>query len=357
MVYLKNPSTEKEACMWYVGLDVHWRSTSYCILDGAGRVVKEGLVRGHWSAVVTMLKSIREPMTLCYEASCGYGHLYDQLTRLAQKVVVAHPGKLRLIFGGKRKNDRVDARKLATLLLLNQVPPVHVPAPQVRQWRLLIEFRRRLMDKRVAVKNQVRAMLRGRGVEAHTGRSLWTKQGLSFLGGLEFDAPAALQRDVLLSELLHISDQLKRVTKRLDAMGRDHAGVQLLRTIPGVGPRTAEAMVAYLDDPRRFQRNKCVGAYLGLVPREDSTGGRQRLGHITKEGPGTARKLLVEAAWQAVRRSPAVRSFYERVRRGDPQRGKIALVATAHWLARAMHAMLRDGTAWREPAAPAAPAA
>ena len=144
---------------------------------------------------------------------------------------------------------------------------------------------------------------------------------------------------------------MARVTKELDRRADAHPGVALLRTIPGVGPRTAEAFVAYVayvDDVRRFARTRQVGCYLGLVPCQDSSAGRARLGHITGEGPATVRMLLCEAAWQAVRRSPSMKAFFERVTHGEPGRKKIALVAAAHKLARAMAAMLRTGEAWRE---------
>jgi transposase len=122
----------------------------------------------------------------------------------------------------------------------------------------------------------------------------------------------------------------------------------VLRTIPGVGIRTAEAFLAYGDDPKRFQRTKAIGRYFGLVPSQDASAGMNRLGRITKEGPGTVRKVLVEAAWQGIRRSPTIRAFYERVRQGRDERKKKALVATAHYLARVMLSMLRTGECWRE---------
>jgi transposase len=123
--------------------------------------------------------------------------------------------------------------------------------------------------------------------------------------------------------------------------------VLLLRTIPGVGARTGEAAVAYIDQARRFARNRQIGSYFGLVPCQDQSADKNRLGHITRQGPATVRKLLTEAAWQGIRRSPQIRSFFERVRHGDPQRKKIALVATAHYLVRVMQAMLRTGEIWR----------
>ena len=335
--------------MWSVGLDFHQRSSMICILDEHGKGVKTMPVNGGWPAVVTMLKGLDHPFAVCYEASCGYGHLYDQLKRVAKRVVVAHPGQLRLIFRSKKKNDRVDAKKLAMLLLLDQVPVVHVPSIEVRSWRSLIEFRHQLVAKRTRVKNALRSLMRGHGVLLPAGKRLWTRKGLALLRGAELDTHAAnVQRDLLLEELEYLEKQVHRVTRELDALGRNHPGVCLLRTIPGVGPRTAEAMTAYIDEARRFRRNKCVGSYFGLVPSQDASGPVNRLGHITREGPAVPRKLLTEAAWQGIRRSPRIQAFFERVLQKDPDRKKIALVATAHYLARVMLAMLRTGEAWRD---------
>jgi len=129
--------------MLYVGLDVHSRQSSLCILNSSGGAVNRFEVKGPRSAVVQRLRQLNEPFSLCYEASCGYGHLYEQVRPLAAHVAVAHPAKLRLIFGSKRKNNRFDAEKLAKLLLLDVVPQVHVPNVNVRAWRSLIHLRQR----------------------------------------------------------------------------------------------------------------------------------------------------------------------------------------------------------------------
>jgi transposase len=107
-------------------------------------------------------------------------------------------------------------------------------------------------------------------------------------------------------------------------------------------------VAAFIDEPHRFRDAKAVGRYFGLVPSQDQSGDRNRLWHITREGPAVVRHLVAEATWQAVRRSPSVRAYFERVRRDDPQRKKIALVATAHYLVRVMRAMLKRGTVWEE---------
>ncbi|MHC4406374.1 MAG: IS110 family RNA-guided transposase [Planctomycetota bacterium] len=334
--------------MYYVGLDVHYRSSNVCIVNGNGKVVKQMHVAGPWSHMFRVLDNLKRPLAVCYEASCGYGALHDGLREVAKRVVVAHPGQLRLIFKSKRKNDRVDAKKLATLLFLDQVPQVYVPSVGVRSWRNFIEFRHRVVAKRTRVKNGLRSLLRGHGITQPPGKGLWTRKGKAWLAKLELPCDeAALQRDLLLEELAFLDAQVKRVEKKLNAVGNEHPGVILLRTIPGVGPRTAEAVVAYIDDAGRFSQNKKIGAYFGLVPCQDQSAGADRLGHITREGPATVRKLLVEASWQGIRRSEQIRDYFERVGRGDPKRRKIALVATAHYLIRVMHAMLSTGEAWR----------
>lgn len=346
----KKATATATGAMHYVGLDVHARRSSVCVLNADGKTVRQTEVRGDWAALLERVAAeVPRPFAVAYEASCGYGYLHGRLSALADRVAVAHPGRLRLIYGTKRKNDRVDAAKVAKLLYLDAVPQCHVPAADVRAWRGLVEYRRRLVDRRVAVKNQVRALLRGLGISGvPAGKALWSGKGLAWLRAVPLGCDAdALRRDLLADELAELTQRVKRVERELDARAGRHPGVALLRTIPGVGVRTAEAVCAYLDDVRRFARVRQVGCYLGLVPCQDASAGRERLGHITRDGPGTVRKLLCEAAWQAVRRSPSVRAYFERVAGGKPDRRKVALVATAHKLARCMAAMLRSGEAWR----------
>ena len=150
--------------------------------------------------------------------------------------------------------------------------------------------------------------------------------------------------------ITELQEKLKRITGVLDGIVEKHAGgagIAVLLTIPGIGPRTAEAFAAYVDDPKRFGAGK-IGAYFGLVPREDSTGEKRRLGHITREGPPTVRKLLTESCWRGISQSPRIKEVFERHMKGDKQRRKLALVATSHWLCRVMLAMLKTGEAFRE---------
>jgi transposase len=336
--------------MLKVGLDLHQRTSTCHILDARGRCVKRKTITGHWSKMLRELERMKEPMEVCYEASCGYGVVHDRLQRLARRIVVAHPGHLRLIFKGRCKNDRIDAEKLAKLLYLDEVPAVHVPDLQVRAWRELIETRRRQVDARVRIKNQIRALLRGYGktVPRDIG-GLWTVKGRAWLAEENWPTPiVALRRDVLLRQLQHGDEMIRILTKQLDEMAGRHSDVILLRTIPGVGPRTAEAFVAYVDDPQRFERTNQVASYFGLVPREDSSAGVHRMGHITKSGPATARKLLTEAAWRCIDKNRTLRAVFDRIAMGKKDRRRIAIIAIARRLTRIMLAMLKSGQSWSE---------
>lgn len=337
--------------MLTIGLDVHFSKSRLCVLDDQGKLVRDQEVRGHWDTLAGELKRIKEPFKICYEASIGYGHLFETLSQIpqARQVQVAHPGHLRLIFKAKRKNDKVDARKLATLLYLNQVPQVHVPGQDVRSWRAMIQWRQKLITQRVMAKNQIRALLKSCGIVPLKAKKLWSKAGLAWMAQQVLPTEyESLRRDMLSEELTQANGKIRRVEEALNQIAQKHPGVQLLQTIPGVGIRTAEAFVAHVDNPVRFASSYQAGVYFGLVPCQDASAAKNRLGHITQDGPAIARKLLVEAAWQGTLRSPKIKSHFEKITQGKKERRKIALVATARWLSCVMLSMLKSGECWRE---------
>jgi transposase len=334
--------------MFYVGLDIHSKQIAICVLNETGQVVHRTQVRAI-NQMMRILEGLPDRFEVCYEASCGYGHYHDLLRPLASRVLVAHPGQLRLIFRSKNKTDRKDAERLAKLLYLGEVPTVHVPSLDVRTWRELINCRSQVIAKRTRAKNTVRALLRSAGQLPPKNPGLWTKAGLAWLRQLSLPTPSQqLRRDLLMEEIETLTRQLRRIEHELNHRAQQVPAVLQLRSIPGVGIRTAEAVAAFIDDPHRFRNAKAVGQYFGLVPRQDQSGDKNQLGHITREGAPVVRRMLAEAAWQARRRSPTVRAYFDRAQRDDPQRKKIALVATAHYLVRVMYALLKHGTLWKE---------
>jgi transposase len=162
--------------MFHVGLDIHSTRISVCVLDETGQVAHRSQVRG-LEEMLRTLRGLPDRFEVCYEASCGYGHYHDLLRPLAARVLVAHPGQLRLIFRSKNKNDRSNAERLAKLLYLGETPTVHVPPADVRTWRELVNCRGQIMSKRTRAKNTLRALLRSAGVVPRSTRACGRRRG------------------------------------------------------------------------------------------------------------------------------------------------------------------------------------
>lgn len=256
----------------------------------------------------------------------------------------------------KRKTDRDDALKLAQLSSMRQLPTVHVPARDIRQWRSLISYRQALVRRRTAIKNHIRAVLDREGLTWPAGKSGWTERTLHSLREhacpMEEVTADTLWRGELFEELRQydaLGRSVAEVEFKLNALGKADARVRRLRTIPGVGPRLAEAVVAVIDDPRRFRTGKQVGCYVGLTPKQYQSGAADRHGRISGAGNRWLRSLLVEVAWLGLRNNLWMSDIYERVRGGSATRKKIAIVAVARRLLIRCWAMLRDETDWQPP--------
>ena len=253
----------------------------------------------------------------------------------------------------KNKTDRTDGLKLARLSAAGDLATVRVPARPVRCWRGLILYRHRLVERRTRVKNAIHALL------VADGRAAWRPESMAALRALARPIGECATLDELwaghlhteLACLDHLQEQVDRLDARLDALGAADARVIRLRTIPGVGPRLAELVVAVLDDPKRFKSVRQVGAYAGLVPRRYQSGQVDRSGRISKAGCGKLRKVLVQVAWGMLQHNPHGRGVFQRISKGQRTRRKQAAVALARRVLGWGWAMLRDGTDWREPAA------
>lgn len=254
----------------------------------------------------------------------------------------------------KQKNDRGDALKAAQLSAVNQLREVHIPTIEVRQWRALIAFRQQLVKRRSKVKNHIRDLLLTEGQILPRGAKCWTQ-----LGVVRLEAMAKPLSEVGMNELwrgqLHmelrqlreVQEEIDLAEEKLDAIAKADPRVALLRTIPGVGPRLSEAIVALLDRPERFHKASEVSAYIGMVPKQFDSGESERHGRITKHGSRLVRSLLVEVAWAGMRYNPWVRQTYQRISGGKKSRKKIAIVAVGRRLLVRCWAMLRDSTSWR----------
>lgn len=256
----------------------------------------------------------------------------------------------------KRKTDRDDALRLAQLSALDQLPQVTIPKREIRQWRALIRYRHHLVRRRTQIRNRVRAMFEREGMTLPKGKRCWTNSGLAMLRSWSCSLDEATELELWRGELacelealLMVERLIENVEAKLDGLAETKTACQRLRSIPGVGPRLAEIIVAIIGDAKRFQKGKQVASYAGLTPRQYQSGDCDRQGRISCQGNSLLRSMLVEVSWVGLQYNTWIRSVYEQVRRGSPARKKIAIVAVARRLLVRCWAMMRDDVPWRPP--------
>jgi len=296
-----------------------------------------------------------EPDIVLIEAGSSAGWVADLLRTLEIPFEVANTNHEAWKWNkSKKKTDKRDAKKLAMMYAYGGLPTVHMPTKAVRQKRSLVNYRQSIVKRVTQSKNVIRALLQTVDVKMLSGKNAWSQKGINYLSSMaksfdEIDNMEQIWRGELYTEIqiLHgMTGKLKVVTKKLDKLAQEDKKIALVQTIPGVGPRVAEAVVAIIDDPRRFKSAKHISSYAGLVPEKHDSGQTKRNGRITGHGSGMLRALLVQVSWLGLK-NKWIRDIYDRIRRGTKSRSKIAIVAVARHILVRCWAMLRDNTTWK----------
>jgi transposase len=292
------------------------------------------------------LKRRGVPVRVGIEAS-GHTRWFERLlTELEMELWIGNPAKIAAQRVRKQKTDREDARLLLRLLREGRFPKLWVPSPENRDLRQLLWHRHRLVQMRTRIKNQLHAIALNQGVQRKS--RLWSKAGRAQLESFTLAPWAARRRHDLLQLLDQLTPQIAELSQAVEQEAERRPEVHRLMTHPGVGPITALAFVLVLGTPQRFGCGKQVGSYLGLIPCEDSSAGKQRLGHLSKQGHTLLRYLLVEAAQAAVRCDAGWRRRF--VHLAMRRQRNIAIAAMARKLAVSLYWLWRK--AEDPPAAP-----
>jgi len=273
------------------------------------------------------------------EAS-GHARWFERLlSELQFELWIGDAAEIRTKRVRKQKTDRQDARLILQLLLEDRFPQIWVPSWENRDLRQLLWHRHRMVQARTRIMNQLQAVALNEGLRCK--KRLWRERGREQLESFRLAPWASRRRRDLLELLDRLTPMIAELTGAIEREVEKCPAAKHLQTHPGVGPLTALAYVLIVGEADRFQCGKQVASYLGLVPLEDSSGNRRRLGHITKQGSSMLRFLLVEAAQVTVRSLPEWRSkyFHLALRRGR----KIAKVAMARKLAVGLYWMWRKG--------------
>jgi len=264
------------------------------------------------SEAVEFYRELPGPARVGMEACGNTGWFERLLAELGHELWLGDAGRIRATEVRKQKTDRRDAELLLRLMLENRFPRLWIPSQEQRDLRQLLIHRHKLVGMRRQVKNQLQHLALNQGVQQK--RKLWTRAGRKLLEELPLTGWTARRRE----ELLELLDSLDRSVGELDQAVKQAAEkdtvAQLLETHPGIGPITALAFALTLGDIHRFAHSRQVVSYLGLNPAEHSSGGRQRLGSISKQGNAMVRSLLVEAGQSAARLVPELKRAYQRLK-------------------------------------------
>jgi len=340
-----------------IGLDLHQRESQLCILGEDGGVSERRIAtsRERFSAVL----GGRPPAQVLLEASTESEWVARHLEALGHAVVVADPNYAPMYATRSRrvKTDKRDARTLAEACRLGAYRPAHRLSDARRHVRAELAVRDALVRTRTRYVALVKALARRDGLRLAQGEPERTAAKLAALDAQGAVSPT-LRAEVapLLAVLAPLNAEIAAADQRIGAVAQHDPVVQRLATAPGIGPITAAAFVATVDDVARFPSAHQLEAYLGLVPGEKSSGEKQRRGRITKAGNARVRWLLVEAAWRVLRsRSPEAEGLRTWGQRAAVRRGKgVAVVALARRLAGILYAMWRDAAPYRPARRPAA---
>ena len=330
--------------MLIIGCDFHPPFQRVAIFDNlTGEIIVRRLE--HTAEALAFYSSLSPGALIGLEATGFSGWFERAMEKMGHQVWVGDAAQIRATMTRKQKTDKRDAEQIVKLLLEDRFPKIWVPNNADRDARQLLLHRDKLVRVRTLVKNQVQYLAMNQGLQLKW--KLWTKAGQRQLVELEMAPYTADRRASLLRLLQQLEGEIEQLDGVVEREAQARPEAVRLMTHPGVGPVTSLAFVVTLGPPERFPGARQVASYFGLIPSEHSSGGKQRLGHITKQGNSFLRFLLVEAGHTACRKDPELKRYYGHCRRTHQHAG-VAKVAVARKLAVRLYWMLRDRIDYQE---------
>ena len=330
--------------MMIIGCDFHpsWQQIAWLDTE-TGEAGEQKLVHAAGEAK-QFYEQLAAPALIGMEATGNSQWFIELVQDLGHEIWIGDAAQIRASYVRKQKTDKRDAAHILKLVVEGRFPRLWTPDREQRDLRQLVLHRHKLVEIRSRVKNELQHLSMNKGMQKK--RTLWSQAGQKLLCELPLKPWAACRREDLLGLLAMLDEQIGKLDGAVQQAAEEHAQAKLLMTQPGMGPNTALAFVLTIGDASRFARGKQVASYLGLIPREESSGGRQKLGAITKQGSRLVRALLVEAAQVAVRCDPQMRKEY--LHRCHQKPKGVAKVAAARKLAVRLYWMLRTQTGYPE---------
>jgi transposase len=313
--------------MYFIGLDVHKKTISYCVKDAAGCVHQQGRIGSSRCELDAWIRTLPQPRTIAMEATIFSGWIYDHLLPHASAIKVAHPLMLRAIAAAKKKNDTIDAAKIADCLRCDFLPECHMASTEIRDRRRILRYRHLLVKQMVQTKNRVSGLLMETGVEHNKSR-------LHKVGYFRRLLATSAEIDDSIRPLLRLSrETIERCQKTeyalVSSLQRDPLladRIRRLRTVPGVGPITALNWALEMGDISRFGSIKQAISYCGLCGDESSSADKVMRMPLSKQRNKHIQRVLVEAAKLAPRQSAELALIHQKaIEKGNRNRATLAV--------------------------------
>lgn len=313
--------------IYYVGLDVHKKIIAYCVKTYGGKVVREGTIAANREALREWVQGMDRPWVGALEATIFTGWIYDFLKPHAHELKVAHPVMVKAIAASKKKNDRVDARKIADLLRCDLLPECYMAPSEIRELRRVLRYRNLVVAQMIRMKNKMSGLLMEVGAPYSKRRLHGKKYFAHLLGSLE-DVPPSVINLLRLSraslEMFHgVQKQL------LNALHNDPQlaeRVGRLMTICGVGEVIALTWALEIGEPERFGSVRQAISYCGLCSAQDNSAGKEHRGPISKQRNKHLQMMLVEVAKLAPRWNPQLAAVHRKeLKRGHRNRATLSV--------------------------------
>ena len=299
---------------FYLGIDLHLKRTYVVLMDERGRVVDERRLANEEMAAY-LKKEVPQGTYAVLEATRNWPFMYDLLKGHVQRVELAHPKELKAISAAAVKTDKVDARTLANLARMNYLPIAYAAPLEIRDLRMEVRHRDRLVSQQTQAKNRIHAVLASYNLVSPV-TDLFGASGRAYLEEVTADAlrPAAvraIRRDLALID--HLKEQISELEGSLELSAEQEKQVKLLCTMPGVGRVGAINLLAEIGDIQRFHSAKALCNWAGVTPKVKSSDAHTRHGRISKQGPALVRATMTRAATIAARSSKRWYGVHEKL--------------------------------------------
>ena len=298
--------------LYYAGLDIHKKTISYCVKTQSGDIVMEGCIASRRAELEQWRQTVPGPWVAAIEATAFTGWIYDALKGAGAAVKVADPSMLKAIAASKKKNDQLDARKIADMLRCDLIQECYMAPPHLRELRRILRCRNLVVTQTVQVKNRIAGLLMETGTEYNAERLHGKKYFEQLLQQLDAEVPDSVVHLLKLSR--GTVDTLSRMDRQLiRGLRKDpelRSRVEVLLSIPGVGEVTALTWALETGEPQRFPSIGDAVSYCGLCKAEHNSAGREHRGPISKKRNHHLQHVLVEAAKLAPRWNPVLAAVH-----------------------------------------------